>query len=120
MKRTPMKRSNPARRAKMYARNFGPRAEVVRDMPCLVARAREATDLCRGRVQAAHVIARGMGGCGGDARSLVPLCARHHEQSGARGTMQRVDFETEHGIVLQVEADRIAAQLDSGQDGAPS
>ena len=34
--------------------------------------------------------------------------------------MQRVDFETEHGIVLQVEADRIAAQLDAGQDGAPS
>ena len=120
MKRTPMKRSNPARRAKMYARNFGPRAIAVRGMPCLVARARKARDLCRGEVQAAHVVARGMGGCGGDARSLVPLCARHHEQSGARGTMQRVDFETEHGIVLQVEADRIAEQLDAGQDGAPS
>ena len=120
MKRKPMKRINRKRRAKLHARNFGPRAVAVRDMPCLVARAREASDLCRGRVQAAHVVARGMGGCGGDARSLVPLCARHHEQSGARGTMQRVDFETEHGIVLQVEADRIAAQLDAGQDGAPS
>ena len=120
MKRTPMKRSNPARRAKMYARNFGPLAEAVRAMPCLVARARKARDLCRGRVQAAHVVARGMGGCGGDARSLVPLCARHHEESSARGTSKRAAFEARHGIVLQVEADRIAAQLDAGLDGAPS
>ena len=115
LRRKPMQRgkaivrANPARRAKMFERNFGARASHVRRMRCLCA----ASCTCAGLVQAAHVVARGMGGCGGDKRDLVPLCGLHHEESGPRRSSKRAAFEVRHGVNLQAEARRIAIELDT-------
>jgi len=106
IRKTPIKRMNRGRRKKKFARNFGTRAEAVRDMKCLVPG-------CRGRSEAAHMNgARGMGGCGGDRRGLGPLCRLHHLQSGEKGTSMRADFEAKYGIDLIQESDRIATYLD--------
>lgn len=119
---------NRERKAKVFARNFGERAKAVRAMVCLVI-ARNATvalgtvnryeawehsaSRCSSwLVQAAHVRARGMGGAKGDRRDLVPLCDRHHRESGEFRTSQRTDFERRYGLDLQAEAARIAAELD--------
>ena len=82
--RSPMKRRakpipnrNPARRAKLFERNFGDHGAFIRARPCVVPGCKATP------IQAAHVRARGMGGCGGDKRDLVPLCSSHHgEQEG--------------------------------------
>ncbi len=112
LKRTPirrnarMKATNPDRRAKTYARNYGTRGAAVRALGCL------AGPHCCGDIQAAHSIARGMGGAKGDRRDLVPLCWSHHNEAGERGTTQRTEFEAFYGLDLQAEAARIAEQLD--------
>lgn len=62
---------NRGRRAKAFLRNFGEKAAWVRSLPCAGC----ALPADQGVIQAAHVRARGMGGCGGDSSDLVPLCA---------------------------------------------
>jgi hypothetical protein len=125
---------NRKRKAAAFERNFGKRAEHVRASGCIIgqALARELDEVedfasrlvvavgheqtgraCDfGPAQAAHARARGMGGCKGDRRDLVPLCARHHAQAGELGTSQRADFERLHSISITAEAARIAAELD--------
>lgn len=98
-----MKSANPARRRKMHQRNFGDRAEHIRAMPCLVG------DGCSGRVVAAHVRARGMGGCNSDRRSLVPLCWSHHEEQHQHGAST---FAQHYALDLEQWADEIASRLD--------
>lgn len=108
------KRINPvnkARKAKAFARNFGDRGEYIREMCCLADSAKHGSP-CSGPIQAAHVIARGMGGCKGDRRHLVPLCAIHHLEAGENRTSQREAFEAKYGIDLLAEAERIASLLD--------
>jgi hypothetical protein len=112
---TPLRRSaslgrSRKRAAKLHERNFGERAAAVRAMPCLVPG-------CPRPSQAAHARARGMGGCGGDRRELVPLCAEHHRESGERRTSDRADFERLHGLDLEAEARRLAERFD--EDGLP-
>jgi len=111
MKRSAMRRTgrikpvNRKRRAKKYARNFGDEAEAVRAMRCV---ADLAWTYCHGPVQAAHVVARGMGGSKGGRFDLVPLCARHHDAAGEAETSDRARFEAVTGRSLRAEADRIA------------
>lgn len=125
MKRSPLKRgspltrstrvraSNPARRAKTFARNFGERGEAVRAMGCLVAGVRgRSVSACRGDVQAAHTVPRGMGGANGDRRRLVPLCFGHHTEAGEHRTSDRAAFEARCRLDLDAEASRIAVELD--------
>lgn len=115
-----IKPTNPKRRREAFDRNFGERGEAVRAMPCLCGRKPGRVVMnsgCRGPVQAAHTIARGMGGCGGDRRQLVPLCARHHEEAGEgswkpQQPSKRTAFEKRHGLDLKAEAERIAVELD--------
>lgn len=131
-RKTPMKRKtrlrsrNPERRRRMFDRNFGERGTAVRAMSCLAASSEAPGSLsfgmprrqvvgtpCHGAVQAAHAVARGMGGCKGDRRSLVPLCAAHHREAGERGTQERKDFESRYEVGdLEDVAWRIAQQLD--------
>jgi hypothetical protein len=113
-RRTRIKATNPERRKRAFARNFGTRGEAVRAMGCLAAGVWGSADEagCYDSTQACHSIARGMGGAKGDRRNLVPLCGRHHSESGERGTSQRAEFERVHGLDLQAEAARIAEQLD--------
>lgn len=118
MKRTWLKRSNPERRARQHARNFGERVDAIHRMPCLVWQQRIGhlgllgTTTCRGDTVAAHVIPRGMGGARGDLRNLINLCARHHDEAGEHRTSKRRAFEDLYGVNLMVEADRLARMLD--------
>ena len=104
---------NRERRRKMHERNFGERAQVMRESQCLVHAHGTSTDLaaipCSGEVQAAHVRARGMGGCNGSRRDLVPLCAAHHRQQHEIGIRS---FELLYELDLKEWAARIAADLD--------
>jgi hypothetical protein len=86
-------------------------------MGCLVA----GSGGCEGDPVAAHVIARGMGGAKGGRRHLVGLCWHHHNEAGERPGMAHQDdpttaraiFEKRHGVDLQAEAARVAAELDT-------
>jgi hypothetical protein len=117
MQRTRIKPTNPKRRREAYARNFGERGEAVRSMPCLVPLEGVEWPECRGPVQAAHVLARGMGGAKGDRRQLVPLCAGHHVEAGEGSwkdeqPSKRAAFQARYGLDLKAEAERIALELD--------
>jgi len=118
-----IKPSNARRRKETFDRNFGERGAAVREMDCLCAQVlRDWSDSstmevppkywCRGSVQAAHAIARGMGGRGGTKRDLVPLCAGHHDEAGERRGSQREDFEGRYELNLEAESLRVALELD--------
>ena len=132
-RRTPLRRltrlatRNAGRKATSYRRNFGARADAVRQMRCLgcVAAARVnarrlgLADPCEfdavgqsSPTQAAHVRARGMGGAKGDRRELVPLCHLHHLEAGEARTSARAEFERVHRLSLEYEAKMIAERLD--------
>lgn len=101
--RSPIKSANLARRRKMHDRNFGDRSEHIRAMPCLVG------GDCSGQIVAAHVKARGMGGCNSSRRSLVPLCWSHHEEQHRIGA---TTFAQHYALDLERWADEIASRLD--------
>jgi hypothetical protein len=96
----PLRPVNPARRARLEERNFGPHGAWIRTQPCVVAtyvHPSLRTD-CGGDVRAAHLVPRGMGGCGGDRFSLFPACDVHHgEQEG-----RTAEFQTLYGLDLAV------------------
>ncbi|MEM6704651.1 MAG: hypothetical protein AAF690_18170 [Acidobacteriota bacterium] len=85
MKRTPLRRKAPLRRSsrinpvntrrrkKLQKRNFGRHAEWIRQMPCALTGAPGPSD-------PHHTVRRGMGGCGGDRSTLVPLSREAHEE----------------------------------------
>jgi hypothetical protein len=115
-RKTPLRRRkrvpavNRERRARLHERNYGDRGEAVRKMLCTIAgrwlmRGRP----CRGRIHAAHVVARGMGGHNGDRRQLIPLCADHHGEQGSIGVKS---FAALYEVDLHAEAARIAVELD--------
>lgn len=127
--RKPMRRSNPKRRRRAYARNFGDRAEILRsDYECFAAgflRDYYAKHLdlptgcqpCAGNLQAMHTRARGMGGVKGSRRHLVAACAIHHLEAGEHGTTARLDCEERYHVDLDALAERIADDLD--EQGIP-
>jgi hypothetical protein len=120
---------NPERRAKARERNYTgdrpdlePKDQWVRSFPCIGCGSWPT--------EAAHAIARGMGACGGDSTTLVPLCHWCHLASSERGTRGRRKFEVDRKLVQPGEDPgdalvRIAAELEqrwrSGEDsyGAP-
>lgn len=112
-RRTEIKPRNDKRRKKSYERNYGDRADAIREMPCLVFEVLEGASNCGGRVHAAHTRARGMGGVKGDRREQVPLCAHHHEEAGEARTSKRRAFEERYGLSLDAHAERIARLLDA-------
>lgn len=91
-RRTPLRKVNPERAAKKWERNFGPHRAFIAALACLVCGRRP--------VHAAHLDARGMGGCGGDASVLVPLCAEHHRAQEGRTDA----YAAEVGIDLRAVA----------------
>ncbi len=98
--KTPMKKVNKERKAKMDERNFGPHGVFIRLEPCVVATHAHPslrTD-CLGKVMACHLVARGMGGCNGDRFSLFPACAQHHLEQ----TNSTADFQARYDLDLPV------------------
>ncbi len=74
MKRTRLRPVNPARRAKLYERNFGQHAQWIREQSCLVCASYYIKQT--GPTVAHHARSRG---AGGDRSHLVPLCQMHHQ-----------------------------------------
>lgn len=72
VQRAPIRQVNPERKKRLDARNFGgpdgKYGEHIRSLPCCACGS-------IGFTQAAHVVARGMGGGKGSWKDLVPLCA---------------------------------------------
>lgn len=106
----PMPKSNRARRARAFARNYGTRGEAVREAGCIAASSGE----CEGPIEACHDRARGMGGAGGDRFELFGACSKHHRESGPRRSSQRAEFERRHGVdvgdVVKATADRLTQE----------
>ena len=91
---------NGRRRRRLFNRNFGPKADWIRSLGCLRGCSTTAPS------QAAHVRARGMGGCKGSAADLVPLCYRCHDLLDSRcGSPAR--FLALTGMDLVTEAERL-------------
>ena len=99
MKRTPIRRVNPARLKKLREVQYGEHAERIRELPCLVAE--YGGRGCDGRVEAAHVKSRGAGGL---AKDLVPLCTGHHRELHDHGVKT---FQCTQMLDLASEADRL-------------
>jgi hypothetical protein len=102
-RRTKLAPINPKRARAKYLRNFGPKADWIRSLPCLVP-------ACWRETVAAHARARQMGGCGGDASVQVPLCDPHHREAGEYRTSARAAFEARYGLDLIAEAARLEAE----------
>ena len=95
MRRTPLRRRAPLRRAAKPLRRRtplerGPAAaasraqrDAVRGAPCIVCGT-------RARVDPAHLVPRGLGGCD-DALCVVALCREHH-RAYDRGRLDLVPF----------------------------
>lgn len=106
---------NPKRRAVKHERNYaGPDGEhcrFIRSLPCAVkGRSMLPEHDCRGRVEDAHVVPRGMSGSNGCWADTVPLCTKHHREAGERGTSDRAAFERRYRVNLRHLADDLAAE----------
>ena len=97
LRRKPMKRANPERREKRYARDFGERAVAVREMPCWVCGIDGPSD-------PHHEPSRARGGT---RRDMVPLCRRCHDARHSGG------FDRGQIGLLEVWAGDVATELDS-------
>lgn len=100
------KRMNPLnseRRARLYERNFGAKADWIRRQPCYVTGRSGPSD-------PAHTRARGMGGCGGDRTDLVPLCREAHRDFD--GVLTAKEFGAKYGIT---KAQVVAAAVRYGR-----
>lgn len=109
----PLNPINRKQRAKKFKRNFGDRGEAVRSMICMVfgrGYNQPKSIACSGVIHAAHMTARGAGGCNGDRRDIGPLCAAHHTQQGSAGART---FDRLYSIDTRAEAGRIAIELDN-------
>lgn len=101
-RRTELRRSKPVnarnqeRREREHARAYGgEHADWIRSQPCAVG-----NDGCEGRVEAAHTESGGAGRKA-DARTLAPLCWKHHRESHTTGVQT---FERTHSIDLRAVA----------------
>lgn len=103
-RRAEMPKSNAKRRAKLYKRNFGAYADLIREMPCCTCGA-------PGPSEASHARARGMGGCGGSKRDLVPQCGPCHRAYEAG----KETFQRERGVDLAAIAAELWAQYGGGE-----
>ena len=91
-------RTRHQRKKDLYLRNYcgGIGHDAwIRELPCEVAG-------CPNRTEAAHVTARGMGGCNSSWRSLVPLCRIHHLELDVE--LGRDGFLDKYGVDLAERA----------------
>lgn len=101
-----VKARNPKRRKRLFARNYGDDGQHgawIREQPCAVPTFSRRATHCDGKHEAAHAKDRGMGGCKGDRRDLLCLCARHHGEHGEG----HKSFDAKH----QINCESIAAMM---------
>jgi len=101
-RKAPMRRRNPERAKRLFEKQYGEEAALVREMKCFVCELdhrRQTT-----RTEAAHVRSRG---AGGTSKDLIPLCTAHH------GLLHRLGiktFEEAFGVNLREGAAAVAAE----------
>lgn len=93
--RKPMKKSNPVRRAKKYARNYGEHRPFVVSLECAIRVGNGQPNPWR--IVPAHVVATGAGGCKGDWRDLVCLSYDLHLEQHRIGVRA---FQEKYGVNL--------------------
>lgn len=116
-RRTPLKATNPKRRKAKWEKNFGLRRAWIVSLGCLIAC--HPLHRCEGPLDAAHVIATGMGGSKSDRRKVVCLCRSAHREAGEHpgigrweGT-QRAIFQAKYDKDLMAEAEDLALRADA-------
>lgn len=100
MRRKPLKRVNPERRARNFAKHYLSEEYVwwIHSLPCL------GCGGGRGDIHAAHVRSRG---AGGTWRDIIPLCADCHHTQHTQGWGE---LESLYGLTKDAAAAE-AAQL---------
>ena len=133
--RTPLKRgpapkrkvrpkaSNPARKAREFARAYGSKARVafVNSLPCLcgadhlnVISVAKLSLYWRG--ENAHVPSQSGAGRKGDYTKIVPLCAWHHRLSAASlHALGKEGFERAWSVDLDAECARVQQLFEASQ-----
>lgn len=94
-RRQPIKRANRKRKAAKWERNFGDKRHWIVTLNCEVTGVVEEDGH---KIDAAHMKARGMGGCGGDKTTLVPL---EHGVHTDFDEMSVAKFKTKYGRTKQ-------------------
>lgn len=97
-RRKPLRKRNPERRARLYAEQYGPQAELARTLPCCVCGKPGPSD-------PDHVRTKGAGGK--DRGNIVPLCRRHHDEKGCKGIGW---IQQTYGVDLWVVARELARE----------
>jgi hypothetical protein len=100
-RRTRVHAVNPERKARLLAEQFGPEAEEIRAMSCVVCGHPPPS-------HAHHVCSRG---AGGKKQDLAPLCAPEIGREGCHQEVHRLGvetFEKLHQVNLAREAARIS------------
>lgn len=104
-RRVPVRKRNARRRARLFARNYGPQARLCWTLPCFSCGAPPPS-------QASHLKARGMGGVNSDDSFNAPQCPACHlalETEGAvtffakRGIDKDAVLEHMRAMVLDAE-----------------
>jgi hypothetical protein len=93
-----LKPRNEVRAAKRYEENYGPKADWVRSLACVVSGSGGSKS---DPIVAAHVLGRG---AGGDSRDLVPMLASLHDSLHQMG---QDTFAVAHNCDLEGAADII-------------
>lgn len=115
---------NAARKTKRYDDHYGERAGWLRSLPCLIRG--KAGHQCWGKIEAAHVVARGSGWKGPLLRKQVPACTGAHREMGERPGPGRYEgserqaFEQKYDVDCMERAEWYAAEADRrgyDQDG---
>lgn len=78
-RRTRLRQSNPARKAKKFARNFGTHRSFIGSLPCAIRLKRPGREN-PWKIDPAHAVATGMGGAKGTWRDLIPLSRDLHRK----------------------------------------
>ena len=97
MKRTPLRKRNPERKARLTEEQFGPlaRRKWIKMQPCVIP------GCGAWPCENVHVTSRGAGGTPED---IVPMCAEHHRK--LHGLNSGIEtFQAEHGVDLRALAE---------------
>lgn len=123
-RRTRLRPVNPSRKAKLYARNFGEWADVIRGLPCVTCGVGPPSDPSHTRTR----------GAGGDLKTIVPMCRACHQHFeehplelkklrpvaaalwalGEKGGADRMTLEEMKGVAVDVGMDMKDAILVNG------
>lgn len=98
-RKTAVKKSNPARKRREFARAYGSKERVafVKSLPCVVY---ALYSPCAGEIHNHHITTGGRGRKA-DADQIVPLCTKHHAELHADGASE---FQANYAVNFEAAA----------------